>query len=184
MELTPQLEAFVFHFGEMGSRWGFNRTVGQMYALMVISPEPLNANQISEALSVSRGNVSMGIKELQSWQLIQQHHIPGDRKEYFSPKGSIWEMASTVFEERRKREVDPTLQLLRGALDTPPKDAAESYAQERMQEIHDLLESVTEWAGELQQMDPEKLRTLMRLGAGVTKVLSLKEQLLGKGDKS
>ena len=113
MKMSPKVEAFVYHFGEMGSKWGFNRTVGQIYALLVVNDQPLNANQIGEALSISRGNVSMGIKELHSWQLINLKHIPGDRKEYYSPKGTIWEMANRVFEERRKREVDPTLTLLR-----------------------------------------------------------------------
>lgn len=180
MQLTPKLEAFIFHFGEMGSRWGFNRTVGQMYALMVISDEPVNASQISEALSISRGNVSMGLKELHSWRLIQQHHIPGDRKEYYSPRGSIWEMANTVFEERRKREVDPTLSLLRDILlDTPANDA-ERHAHQQMQEIHDLLETLTHWSAELQGLDSDKLNKLMKLGAGVSKVLTLKDQLTGK----
>lgn len=176
------IESFVFHFGEMGSRWGFNRTVGQMYALMVVSDKPLNAGQIAEALNISRGNVSMGIKELQSWQLIQQHHIPGDRKDYFSPKGDIWDMANTVFEERRKREVDPTLSLLRDTLLEKPANESEAYAQERMREIHDLLETVTQWAGELQRMNPEKLSTLMKLGAGVARVLEFKEQLLSSNE--
>ena len=85
MTLTASSEAFVLHFGEMGSRWGFNRTVGQIYALLVIHEEPLNADQIGELLSISRSNVSMGIKELQSWRLVTLHHKPGDRKDYFSP---------------------------------------------------------------------------------------------------
>ena len=118
--MTPMIETFVMHFGEMGSRWGFNRTVGQMYALLVITENPISANEIADALSISRGNVSMGLKELQSWRLIQMHHKPGDRKEYFQTNGSIWDMANRVFEERRKREMDPTLSLLRDILlDTP-----------------------------------------------------------------
>lgn len=184
MNLSPKLEAFVFHFGEMGSRWGFNRTVGQMYALMVVSDKPLNANQMSEALNISRGNVSMGLKELQSWNLIQQNHISGDRKDYFSPRGSIWDMANTVFEERRKREVDPTLSLLRDILLEAPANDSEAYAQERMQEIHDLLETTTQWASELQRLNPDKLSTLMKLGAGVAKVMDIKEQFLGSSDSS
>lgn len=187
MEMSPMIESFVFHFGEMGSRWGFNRTVGQMYALMVVSDKPLNANQMAQALNISRGNVSMGIKELHSWHLIQQHHIPGDRKDYFSPKGDIWDMANTVFEERRKREVDPTLSLLRDILLDAPADDSEAYAQDKMREIHDLLETGTQWVGELQRMNPDNLSTLMKLGAGVAKVMDFKEQLLssteGKSDK-
>ncbi len=178
MKMSPKVEAFVYHFGEMGSKWGFNRTVGQIYALLVVNDQPLNANQIGEALSISRGNVSMGIKELHSWQLINLTHIPGDRKEYYSPKGTIWEMANRVFEERRKREVDPTLTLLRNLQLDEANDDAEVYAQGKMREIHDLLETITQWSAELQRLDPAKLHTLMKLGAGISKVLSIKDQFI------
>jgi DNA-binding transcriptional regulator GbsR (MarR family) len=180
MKMTPMIESFVMHFGEMGSRWGFNRTVGQMYALLVVSDEALSANQIAEALSISRGNVSMGIKELQSWRLIQLFHKPGDRKDYFLPLGSIWDMANKVFEERRKREMDPTLSLLRDILLDNPANASEEYAQGRLQEIHDLLESMTKWSMELQRLSPEKLNTLMKLGSGVGKVLDMKDKFLNQ----
>lgn len=178
MKMTEKLESFVMHCGEMGSRWGFNRTVGQMYGLLIISEEPLSAMEISEALKISRGNVSMGIKELQSWRLVQVHHKPKDRKEYYSPAGSIWDMAIRVFEERRKREVDPTLSLLRDNLLDEPANQQERYAQDKMREIHDLLETITEWAGELQGLSPDKLNTLMKLGAGVSKVIDMKDKLL------
>ncbi len=178
MKMTEKLESFVMHCGEMGSRWGFNRTVGQMYGLLIISEEPLSAMEISEALKISRGNVSMGIKELQSWRLVQIHHKPKDRKEYYSPAGSIWDMAIRVFEERRKREVDPTLSLLRDNLLDEPANHQELYAQDKMREIHDLLETITEWAGELQGLSPDKLNTLMKLGAGVSKVIDMKDKLL------
>ena len=104
MTMTPMIESFVFHFGEMGSRWGFNRTVGQIYALIMVSEEALHANAIAAALSISRGNVSMGIKELQSWRLVQVHHVPGDRKDYYATAGSTWDMARRVLEERKRRE--------------------------------------------------------------------------------
>ena len=178
MKMTPMLESIVMHFGEMGSKWGFNRTVGQMYALLVVSEHPLSANEIAETLSISRGNVSMGIKELQSWRLVQQHHIPGDRKDYFTALGNMWDMAQRVFEERRKREIDPTLSILRDTLMDQPANAEEAYAQQKMQEMHDLLETVTKWTQELQNLSPEKLNTLMKLGSGVGKVLDMKDKFL------
>ncbi|MGH1486904.1 MAG: GbsR/MarR family transcriptional regulator [Cellvibrionaceae bacterium] len=180
MTLTAGSEAFVLHFGEMGSRWGFNRTVGQIYALLVIHEGPLNADQIGELLSISRSNVSMGIKELQSWRLVNLHHKPGDRKDYFSVAGSIWEMASTVFEERRKRELDPTLSLLRTHLLDTPESSAEVYAQEKMQEIHDLLEMLNQWANSLNTLSPEALQSLMKLGSGVSKLLDFKSKVTRK----
>ena len=171
MQLTPMLESFVMHFGEMGSRWGFNRTVGQIVALLVISEEPITANDIADALRISRGNVSMGLKELQAWRLVQLQHKPGERKEY---------MANRVFEERRKREMDPTLSLLRDILLDKPANQRELHAQQKLQEVHDLLEGITKWSSELQRLSPEKLNALMKLGSGVGKVLDLKDKLLAK----
>ena len=151
-----------------------------MYGLLVVANQPLHANQLSEALNISRGNVSMGIKELQSWRLIQTQHKPGDRKDYYATQGTIWDMANRVFEERRKREMDPTLSLLRDLLMDTPANEQESHAQEKMQEMHDLLETITQWASELQKMDPAKLETLMKLGSGVGKVLDMKDKFLRK----
>ena len=179
--MSPKIESFVMHCGEMGSRWGFNRTVGQMYGLILISEEALSAVDIAEALNISRGNVSMGIKELQSWRLVNVQHKAGDRKDYYIPAGSIWEMANRVFEERRKREMDPTLSLLRDNLLDEPANQQEVYAQQKMHEIHDLLETITQWASELQRMSPDKLNTLMKLGSGVGKVLDLKDKFMKNG---
>jgi DNA-binding transcriptional regulator GbsR (MarR family) len=180
MQMSPMIESFVLHFGEMGSKWGFNRTVGQLFALLVVMEKPLTANEIAEALSISRGNVSMGLKELQSWRLVQVNHIPGDRKDYFTANGSIWDMANKVFEERRKREIEPTLSLLRDLLLDKPANDMESHAQDRLNEIHDLLEMTTQWSVELQHLGPEKLQTLMKLGSGVGKVLDVKDRFLSR----
>ena len=120
----------------------------------------------------------MGLKELQSWQLIKQHHIPGERKEFFIPAGSIWVLANRVFEERRKREIDPTMSLLRDLMMESASSEQDSNVQARLHEIHDLLESVTAWSQELQNLGPEKLDTLMKLGAGVGRILEFKDKLL------
>lgn len=180
MQMSPMVQSFVMHFGEMGGRWGVNRTVGQLYALLVLSKEALNAEELASLLSISRGNVSMGLKELQSWQLIKRVHIQGDRKEYFSAAGDFWDMGRRVIEERRKREIDPTLTVLRDLLMDKPGNEEEAFAQQKIREIHDLLEMVTDWSLELQKMQPEKVRTLMKLGAGVSKVLDFKHKLLAK----
>lgn len=184
MDISEKNRSFVYHFGEMGSKWGFNRTVGQIYALLVITDKPITANELASALSISRGNVSMGIKELQSWQLVQVSHIPGDRKEYYSAIGSVMDMANTVFEERRKREVDPTLSLLRNLLLEKPETESEEYAQQKMSDIHDLLEMITNWASELQKLTPEQLNTLMKLGSGITKILSVKQAIFSKNNSN
>lgn len=180
MTMSETTQSFVMHFGEMGSRWGFNRTVGQIYALLMVSEDSLNADQIGEQLSISRSNVSMGIKELQSWRLISLQHKQGDRKEYFSVSGNMWEMASTVFEERRKRELDPTLSLLRSNLLEEAKTDSERYAQEKMREMHDLLELLNQWANGLNTLNPDTLQSLMKLGSGVGKLIDLKNKVKQK----
>jgi len=179
MVLPAELESLVVHFGEMGSRWGFNRTVGQMLAVIVFTEKPLNADQIAQTLSISRGNVSMGLKELQSWQLIRVHHQPGDRKDYFKPAGSIWELALQVLSERRKREVEPTLSLLRSQLMNEKHQDTE-YAADRVQEIYDLLEIFNSWFDDIHKMSPESLMMLLKLGSGVGKVLDLKHRVISK----
>lgn len=179
MTLSSQAQAFVLHFGEMGSRWGFNRTVGQMFALLTIHPEPINADQLAEALKISRGNVSMGLKELQAWRLVALHHLPGDRKDYFTAAGSIWDLARTVFEERRKRELDPTLTLLRQLLLNEPQDEQAAAAQEKMQEVYDLLELLDQFANSLSRLEQKDLLKLMKLGSGISRLLELKGKVKG-----
>ena len=178
MKTTPMVQSLVLHFGEMGSRWGLNRTLGQMYAVIVLTEAPLNADQISEALQISRSNVSMGLKELKSWNLIKLQHIPGDRKEYFSAPSDIWEIARTLVVERRKRELDPTLSTLRDALMEQPSNESDEYTQRRVQQMHDLMEMVTLWTNEMQGMSSEKLSALLKLGEGISKILDVKDKLL------
>lgn len=174
MNLSPDLQAFVLHFGEMGSRWGINRTVGQMYALLFLSEEPLNADQISETLSLSRSNVSMGLKELQAWQLVRLKHLPGDRKEYFSTPEDTLDIALTLIQERRKRELDPTLSLLRDTLLDSQEETANNYAHNRMQEMCELMEQVANWSDKLLQMDRDSLQKVLQLANVTQKLLGLK----------
>jgi len=177
MNLTPLIQTFVLHFGEMGSRWGINRTVGQIYALLYVAREPLNADEIAEALGFSRSNVSMGLKELESWRLTRVQHKPGDRREYFSAPEDIWAIFRTLAEERRKREIDPTLSMLRDALMENATGAEDQHAQKRMREMHDLIELTTNWFSEVQKLEPKSLVSLMKMGSRVQKFLDLKDKL-------
>jgi DNA-binding transcriptional regulator GbsR (MarR family) len=169
--LSPLVRSFVSHFGEMGSRWGINRTVGQIYALIFVSPEPLNADDIAERLEFSRSNVSMGLKELQSWRLVNLRHLPGDRREYFDAPSDAWEIFRTLAEERRRREIEPTLSMLRNALLEQPSTDEDRIALERMRGMHDLIELTTTWFDDVQRIDPQTLSRLMKMGAKVQKVL-------------
>ncbi|KMN30318.1 MULTISPECIES: GbsR/MarR family transcriptional regulator [Chromobacterium] len=177
MNIPPLVQSFVLHFGEMGSRWGINRTVGQIYALLYVSEKPLNADEIAESLSFSRSNVSMGLKELESWRLVRLQHFPGDRREYFSTPDDVWAIFKTLAEERKKREVEPTLTMLRGAIMEAPASEAERHAQARMKEMYQLIELVTTWFSDIQHMDVETLQRLMKMGSQVQKILQFTHSL-------
>jgi DNA-binding transcriptional regulator GbsR (MarR family) len=169
--LPPLSEAFIQHFGEMGSRWGVNRTVGQIYALLYLSSVPLNADDMVAALGVSRSNVSMGLKELESWRLVKVSHHAGDRREYFETPKRIWDVLSALAKEKRRREVEPTLSFLRDALMQEAGPADEHYAQSRMREMYDLIDLINGWFDDVQKLSPETLERLMRMGSRVSRVL-------------
>lgn len=177
MNLPPLTQKFVLHFGEMGSRWGINRTVGQIYALLYASARPLNADELGEALGFSRSNVSMGLKELQSWGLVRLIHQPNDRREYFQAPEDVWAIFRTLAAERRKREIDPTLSMLRDALMEQPSGADDIHAQERMRQMHSFIEMMTDWLDDVQKMDSETLASLMKMGAKVQKLLEMKDRV-------
>lgn len=177
MQLPPLVQTFVLHFGEMGSRWGINRTVGQIYALLFVAERPFNADEIVERLGVSRSNVSMGLKELQAWNLVRLQHRPGDRRDYFTTPEDIWQIVRTLVEERKKREVDPTLTLLRELLMQDAATEEERHAQERLKEMHDLFELFAGWYADVRRLETERLVQLLTLGAKVQKVLEMKDRL-------
>nr|WP_315465170.1 GbsR/MarR family transcriptional regulator [uncultured Rhodoferax sp.] len=177
MNLPPLTQRFVLHFGEMGSRWGINRTVGQIYALLYVSAKPLNADEIGAALAFSRSNVSMGLKELQSWNLVRLIHQPDDRREYFQAPEDVWAIFRTLAAERRKREIDPTLSMLRDALMEQPSGADDIHTQARMKQMHSFIELMTDWLDDVQKMDSETLASLMKMGAQVQKLLEMKDRV-------
>jgi len=178
MNLPPLIQTFVLHFGEMGGRWGINRTVGQIYALLFLSQRPLNADEITEALGISRSNVSMGIKELEGWRLVKKRHLPGDRRDYLEAPDDIWQIVRTLAEERRKREIDPTMSLLRDVLLENPQSDRERFAQDRMRQMHDMIELLLGWADDVQKLDNAELMRLLALGAGVSKLLEAKNKIV------
>ena len=177
MNLAPLTQRFVLHFGEMGSRWGINRTVGQIYALLYVSPKPLNADEVGESLGFSRSNVSMGLKELQSWNLVRLIHQPNDRREYFQAPEDVWAIFRTLAAERRKREIDPTLSMLRDALMEQPSVMEDIHAQARMKQMHEFIELMTDWLDDVQKMDSATLASLMKMGSKVQKLLEIKDRV-------
>ena len=177
MNLPPLIQAFVLHFGEMGSRWGINRTVGQIYALLYASERPLHAEAIVEALGVSRSNVSMGLKELDNWRLIRRLHLPEDRRDHFAALEDPWAILRVLAEERRKREIDPTLSVLRDLLLQSPASDAERHAQDRLRGLEEAIALLTGWAAEVEKLPDERIIALLKLGAGVAKLLDAGDRL-------
>ena len=170
-------QEFILHFGEMGSRWGINRTVGQIYALLFLSEAPLCADDIVGALGFSRSNVSMGLKELQGWNLVRLRHLPDDRRDYFTTPDDMWEIVRTLIAERKKREIDPTLTKLRELeMQTPePGDAA---AQARIAELRELIEALTGFYEDMNKLETERLVAILRLGSKLTRLTEMPAKVL------
>ncbi|WP_100962058.1 GbsR/MarR family transcriptional regulator [Bosea sp. FBZP-16] len=185
MNLPPLCEAFVLHFGEMGSRWGVNRTVGQIYAVLFIAETALCADDLVDRLGISRSNVSMGLKELQSWNLVRQRPVPGDRRDFFTTPDDIYSIVRTLVNERKKREIDPTLSMLRELLMQTPANAQEQHAQSRLKDMHELIELLTAWYADIEKLETDRLIQLLSLGSKVAKILEVKDRIFalpgGKG---
>ena len=135
------------------------------------SPEPLNADEMAETLNISRSNVSMGLKELKAWRLVQPATVPGDRREYWTTPKDVWEVFRVLAEERRRREIDPTLSMLRDTLLAEPISEQDRYAQQRMREMHDLIELLNNWVDEMNGLPPKTLMRLLKLGRKIKQLL-------------
>ena len=169
-DLTPVMKKFILHWGEMGSVWGVNRTVAQVYALLYLSPEPLTADEISETLAVARSTVSTGLHELQTWGLVKVVHVLGDRRDHFASMSDVWEMYRTIIRQRKSREIDPLLAMLRTSVAEADKDDAQ--VKEKLQDMLDSLEAVMTIYNQVEQMPLETLIKLANLGENFGKVLS------------
>ena len=133
MQMTPAVEKYVLHWGEMGTRWGTNRTVAQIQALLYLSPKPLRADEIVDLLSVARSNVSTSIRELQSYGLVRMTHVLGDRRDYFESIYEVWELFRVIIEQRKQRELNPTLAMLKGcAAEVQAENETDPITKERI----------------------------------------------------
>lgn len=169
MELTPVSRRFITHWGEMGSRWGVNRTVAQIHALLYLAGRPLDAEEIADTLGVARSNVSTSLKELQAWRLVRLTHLMGDRRDHFETSTDVWELFRLIVEGRRQREIDPTISVLRECLNSPDLDAETVGAEARIRETLEFLEILTAWSDEMLRMKPESLMKTLGLGAKISK---------------
>ncbi len=171
MKLNPVTEKFVLHWGEMGSKWGVNRTMSQIHALLYIIGKPLDAEEITETLGVARSNVSTSIKELQNWGLVQKVSVLGDRRDHFTTNTDVWELARIVVIERQKRELDPTVQFLKDLMDSPEFEYENSEVKTRIKETQEFVETVTTWSSEMLRLPTSALKKVLKLGASVKKLL-------------
>ncbi len=175
MKLTPVMEKYILHWGEMGTRWGVNRTVAQIQALLYLSSSALNAEEISDTLGVARSNVSTSIKELQSWKLIKTVHLLGDRRDHFETLKDPWDLFHTIMEGRKQRELDPTMSVLRECvLDGEQDKQTPKDVKERMRDVLDFMETLDTWHGQIKNLPRPTLLKLIKLGAKVQKFLGTK----------
>jgi DNA-binding transcriptional regulator GbsR (MarR family) len=177
MELSNTARRFVLHWGEMGTRWGVNRSVAQIHALLFYLGRPMHAEEITDTLAVARSNVSMSLRELQGWKLVRLVHVPGDRRDHFETSTQVWELLRTVVRERQQREIAPTVAVLAELLADPAISKEPAEAKRRVKETLELLQTLTAWSDEMLRLDTETLTKVLLLGARVKKLLGRDEAL-------
>lgn len=172
MQLTPVMQRYVVHWGEMGSRWGMNRSVAQIHALLYLSSDALNADEIGETLGLARSNVSVGLKELLGWDLVHVTHVLGDRRDFFAAQHDPWEVIRVIIEGRKRREIDPTLAVLRECATALENDAeTPALARERILGQLQFLETLMSWYESIRTLPRKTLLKMMRLGHRIAKAI-------------
>jgi DNA-binding transcriptional regulator GbsR (MarR family) len=172
--LTPIQQKFILHWGEMGTRWGINRTVAQIHALLFIAPRPLQAEEIAETLGVARSNVSTSLKELQGWGIVKMVHVLGDKRDHFESMRDVWDMFRIVLDERKRREIDPTLEMLRECIaEAGAAKEKDPATRERLQALLDFFETTTAWYAQIRKWPARALVRFVKLGDGAFKLLKL-----------
>ena len=174
--LAPIEEKFILHWGEMGTKWGINRTVAQVHALLYLAAKPLPADEISTTLSVARSNVSTSLRELQGWGIVRVVHVLGDRRDHFETLKDVWEIFRIVAEERKKREIDPTLRVLAECVQEAKSGQGDTHTKERLEAMLEFLAAMTGVFEEILRMPTPALRSVVKLRG---KVITL----LGSGSK-
>jgi len=172
--LSPVQQKFILHWGEMGSRWGVNRTVAQIHALLFISPKPLTAEEITETLGVARSNVSNSIRELQGWGIVKLVHVMGDKRDHYESMKDPWEMFRIVLDERKKREIDPTRRLLRECIEEAEQNrGTDKYTEAQLRKLDEFFETTSAWYVQIRSWPTAALVKFVRLGDKVLKSLGL-----------
>jgi DNA-binding transcriptional regulator GbsR (MarR family) len=172
IELTDIQRRFILHWGEMGTRWGINRTVAQVHALLYLSTRPLDAEEITDTLAVARSNVSGSLRELQGWGIVKMVHVMNDRRDHFESMKDPWEMFRVILDERKRREIDPTLAMLRETLaEMKAKGDKDTNTAERLQALREFFEVTTDWYNLIRGWPTATLIRFMKLGDKALKLL-------------
>lgn len=172
MQLSPTMQKYVLHWGEMGTRWGVNRTVAQIHALLFLANQPLPAEDIADTLGVARSNVSTSLKELQSWGLVRISHLAGDRRDHFVALQDVWEIFRVIMEERKRREIDPTLTVLRDcAMDADNDVDLEAATRAKMEQVLAFMEMLSASYEDYKRLPPATLKRLLKMGGTVARFL-------------
>lgn len=174
MKLSRTMREVVLHWGEMGTSWGVNRSVGQIHALLYLVGKPLTAEEISETLVLARSNVSTSLKELQDWDLVARQHQLGDRRDYFTADSDLWDVLLKIADGRKKRELDPTIEMLEHAAEACKDDAdTPADVKKRIAEMHRFVSTTTNWYEQVKTLPRATLLKLMGLGAKVAKFVGM-----------
>jgi DNA-binding transcriptional regulator GbsR (MarR family) len=174
VDLTPVMKKIILHWGEMGSSWGINRTVAQIYALLYLTPDPLTADEISACLSLARSTVSTGLHELHAWGLVKVEHVFGDRRDHFTTMNDIWEIFRVILDERKRREIDPTLEFLQDSVqEMREQDAGQEYVEERVNDMLEFFETVNAVYEHYERIPTDRLKELFQKGNKLTTILDL-----------
>ncbi|MEO7300729.1 MAG: ArsR family transcriptional regulator [Verrucomicrobiota bacterium] len=172
-KLTPVQEKFILHWGKMGTQWGINRTVAQIHALLFISPKPLAAEEIADTLSVARSNVSTSLWELQSWKIIKTVHVMGDRRDHYESIEDVWELFRIVLDERKRREIDPTLALLRECVAESEKTKGDDFTKKRISDLLGFFETTGGWYEQIRKLPTAAVIKFVKLGDKMLKLLGV-----------
>ena len=165
------MQKFILHWGEMGTKWGINRSVAQIHALLYVAGRPMPADVITEVLSIARSNVSSSLKELQGWGIVRNTHLLGDRREHFEALADVWETFRLILQERKRREADPTLRVLRECVDEASqvkKPAADdTLARERLAKMLEFFELANHWGERAAVLSPKTMKRFAEMGDAV-----------------
>lgn len=167
MQLTDIARRFIVHWGEMGSSWGVNRSVAQIHALLFFHGQPVHAEELADTLGIARSNVSTSLKELLNWNLIRVTQVLGDRRDYYETSSDVWELFRTIVRERKEREFDPTVRLLRELAQDPALAAESPATQDRVRSTQEFMQTLGSWSEEMLRLSPATLEKILKLGAQV-----------------